>query len=180
MATPLDQALREALAARQARAARGDLVRTGQALVTLRNPEGLHLVYRLRKREAWVDRRGVERPAEGYWLDCREAGHDWVAVGIASQNGTISRTARSTDDRAIRYGAAILLRALVEDTRTITTAAGRVYTLHVEDRCARCGEELTDPLSIEDGIGPTCYRNEHGHPRPTLRQREAAAKATSA
>lgn len=176
--TPIEQALSDALAARQARAARGELVRTGQALVTLRNPEGLHLVYRLRKRTAWIDRSGVERPGDGYWIDCREAGHSWVLVGIASPNGTLTKTKHATEDRAIRYGAAILLRALVEDTRTISTSSGRVYTLHVEDRCARCGEELTDPLSIEDGIGPTCYEREHGHRRPTLKQREAAKAAS--
>lgn len=163
--TPLDEALAEALAAR--RSAReinvGDLIRTGQALVTIRNPDGLHLVYRLRKRE-----RG-----DGYWLDCREAGFQWTSVGIATRYG-VRPTKNATTDRAIRYGAEILLGALVQGVRVISAKGDRVYTLHVEDRCGRCGEELTDPLSVEDGLGPTCYEREHGHRRPTFKQRQAS------
>lgn len=174
---PLDEAL---AAMRAQRAATqplhvGDLIRTGQALVTLRNPDGLHLVYRLRKRAPWKGRDGRERPGDGYWLDCRVAGVEWVAVGIAANTGDLRFTDRSTPDRAIRYGAQILLRALVDHVRVIATPNGRVYTLHVEDRCGRCGEELTDPLSVEDGLGPTCYERENGRRRPTFKQRQASA-----
>lgn len=178
---PLDEALAAALAARKADASAtpqmrvGDLIRTGQALVTLRNPDGLHLVYRLRARQPWTGRDGRERPGGGYWLDCRVAGVEWVAVGIADPAGGLRYTENATPDRAIRYGARILLRALVDNVRVISTDAGRVYTLHVEDRCGRCGEELTDPLSVEDGLGPTCYEREHGHRRPTFKQRQASA-----
>lgn len=183
---PLDQALAAALARRRAGASAettservGALIRTGQALVTIRNPDGLHLVYRLRARAPWRDRNGVERPGDGYWLDCREAGRDWTPVGIATTSGALVDTKHSTQNRAIRYGAQILLRALVDDVRVISSTAGRIYTLHVEDRCGRCGEELTDPLSVEDGLGPTCYEREHGHKRPTLKQRQATADTTT-
>jgi hypothetical protein len=45
---------------------------------------------------------------------------------------------------------------------------------HVTGNCAICGRQLTDPTSVERGIGPECY----GHIAPTLRayvERRAAA-----
>ena len=136
------------------------LLRTGRAVVTIRNPDGLHLVYRLRVREAWTGRDGIERPGTGYWMDVREGG-EWTSVGIAGDDATIRPTSRSTSSRAVQYGAALTLRAL-RAGRTTIEERGRLYTLFVEDRCGRCGRELTDPVSIQRGLGPECYGKSTG------------------
>jgi hypothetical protein len=38
----------------------------------------------------------------------------------------------------------------------------RQAEITVADRCGRCGRQLTDPVSIERGIGPECYGRETG------------------
>lgn len=132
------------------------LLRTGCAIVTIRNPEGRHLVYRLRRRDPWIDRDGHERSGEGYWIDCREA-DDWAPVGWATEDGELKHTSISVENRAMRLGAFVMLRALRAGTRT-TEFSDRLYTVHVEHRCGRCGGELSDPVAVERGYGDTCWR----------------------
>lgn len=132
------------------------LLRTGCALVTIRNPEGRHLVYRLRRRDGWVDATGHERPGIGYWIDCREA-DDWVPVGWSTEAGELKHTSISVESRAMRRGAFVMLQAVRGGART-AELGDRLYTVHVEHRCTRCGGELSDPIALDRGYGDTCWR----------------------
>lgn len=134
------------------------LIRTGQAIVTLRNPDGEHLVFRLRKRDEWTGADGRVRPGYGFWIDVREDAFSWQPVGVASERGTLTPTRHSTPSRAIKYGAMIALRALA-DRQTVVEERGRHYTVHTELRCTRCGGELTTHESLQRGFGPTCWTN---------------------
>lgn len=75
--------------------------------------------------------------------------------------------------------------------------SGAIYALRETDRltyeqavafghetgiCAMCGLELTDPESIEAGIGPVCEANWYGKGHRTARRqaKKAAAKAAAA
>lgn len=51
-----------------------------------------------------------------------------------------------------------------------------LYTIQESNLCGKCGKELTDPVSIARGIGPTCYgaSTESHH----YRQTETVADAT--
>lgn len=138
----------------------GQLVRTGQCRVTLRNEAGLHLTYRVRKCKEFVGRNGRVFPGVGYWIDVR-SGDDWLACGKLSDTGIFDTTKNSTADRTGTYGATLAGLALAQGGETLT-ASGRTYSVHVEERCSCCGRELTDPVSIDLGIGPWCRRKPTG------------------
>lgn len=148
---PIDEAVRRELARRLD----PGLVRTGWAVVTIRNPEGFHLVYRLRRRKPYADSRGIVRPGRGYWIDAR-SGFEWTPVGGVTPEGILQQTRYSTPERSLQYGATLVLVGLRTGSLGVE-AHGRVYTISVEDRCGRCGSELEDPESIERGYGPDCW-----------------------
>lgn len=138
----------------------GQLVRTGQCRVTLRNEAGLHLTYRVRKCKEFVGRNGRVFPAVGYWIDVRSA-DEWLSCGKLSETGHLATTSNACADRTGIYGANLAGLALAQGGETVT-ASGRTYSVHVEERCSCCARELTDPVSIERGIGPECYRKATG------------------
>ena len=57
----------------------------------------------------------------------------------------------STDDKAWRYAALKTLQAAVNGAQDT-----EAFELRESSLCGKCGKELTDPVSIERGIGPTC------------------------
>lgn len=138
----------------------GKLVRTGQCRVTLRNEAGLHLTYRVRQCQPWTGRDNVERPGVGYWIDVR-SGDEWLSCGKLGETGLLSTTRNACADRTGTYGAGLVGLALAQGGGSVTNA-NRTYSVHVEERCSCCGRELTDPVSIERGIGPECYRKATG------------------
>lgn len=71
-------------------------------------------------------------------------------------------------------------------THTLLAAANGVteteqFKLEEAERCGKCGKELTDPVSIERGIGPTCYGSDTGsqHYHKGLETTPAPAEAPS-
>jgi hypothetical protein len=48
-----------------------------------------------------------------------------------------------------------------------------------EERCGKCGRALTDPVSIDRGIGPECYGQMTGSKHETKAQREDVIDAAS-
>lgn len=138
-----------------------DLTRTGQARITIRNAAGLHLTYRVRKCQPWTGRDGRERPGIGHWVDVR-SGDDWISCGKLDDRGTRRDTANTAADALGLYGAVLIGMYLYGAQRLgvagdTITAKGRTYSVHLEDRCSACGRELTDPVSIERGMGNDCY-----------------------
>lgn len=64
---------------------------------------------------------------------------------------------RRGDDRLLIYAAeAALSYAWLGDAGLPTPKNGSVTVIE-EDICSCCGRALTDPVSIERGIGPECY-----------------------
>lgn len=55
------------------------------------------------------------------------------------------------------------------------------YEIQEASRCGHCGKELTDPISIERGIGPTCLGSDTGsqHYHKGLERETASAPASA-
>lgn len=148
--------------------ATGRLVRTGAAIVTVRNENDQHLTFRLRARAPWTGRDGIERPADGYWMDLKTSYGEWDACGIATEDGQLRPTSRSTGNHTSLYAAHITLALLAnarDTNKHQVTLRSRTYTMLLEERCGKCGRELTDPVSIERGLGPECFGKATGSKR---------------
>lgn len=64
---------------------------------------------------------------------------------------------RKRADEARRHGRFATSRSLLSEAVALERA------LHEEKRCKECGRELTDPMSIELGIGPECRKRKEGN-----------------
>lgn len=80
-------------------------------------------------------------------------GSNWTYVGMY-RNGAFRLTAKSKFgvDTSIVKGIAFIFKMMLNSD----FKDDRMHLLH-EGICSRCGRPLTNPASIELGIGPTCY-----------------------
>lgn len=122
----------------------------GNAIVTLTSPTGVHYTYYLRS--PFLDDK------EDFAKDVRfvyALGTDqkWFYIGGLYANGTYFRATRnsSVSGRSpVFKGVVYLVKMMNKDFDT-------PMILQHEGCCGKCGRRLTDPISIERGIGPKCY-----------------------
>tara|TARA_Y100000310_G_scaffold221651_1_gene223263 strand:+ start:97 stop:558 length:462 start_codon:yes stop_codon:yes gene_type:complete len=83
---------------------------------------------------------------------------DYTYIGLLEQGDRgcfrfrLTRASKLAQDAAPVAGFAWLMQQLVNEN---AAALEQVEFWH-EGRCCRCGRRLTDPTSIETGIGPVC------------------------
>lgn len=92
-------------------------------------------------------------------------------VNTTDQRTTIAR--ESTDDQLLVYAARAALGYAY--TGTTPTAGNGIVEITEESVCGMCGMELTDPVSIERGIGPQCFGKQTGTKTITGRKRAVPA-----
>lgn len=132
------------------RAAR--MLEQGRVTMTFRSPSGSHITLLAKcrgKTDAgkWVATNlaeakllFIEVPNEGGWND---------KVGKVTRSGGFTPERHADDARVF------CARQMLSYLTGGQTAAG--LEIFEEDRCGACGRQLTDPVSIERGIGPECY-----------------------
>ena len=129
-------------------------IRSGRAIFTISNGKGDHFTYRVNRKE--------DRSKEGnyvYFASLLTGPNnltDYTYMGLLhshclafriTQGSKVKEDAQSV--KVFRW----MLRIL--DCKT-TLPEG--YKIQHEGRCGRCAKTLTDPLSIEIGIGPHCRK----------------------
>ena len=128
----------------------------GRALFTVSNPKGEHYTYRVRGRETeWPLGSGKKRTS--YFLSVKRDGGKWPYryIGLVNDNGTIKLTGKSEFGVGTReYDVARWAMTAVCASRTIPAG----YSIQHAGKCGKCGRTLTDPVSIERGIGPECWK----------------------
>jgi hypothetical protein len=88
--------------------------------------------------------------------------------------GATSIARESKDDTLLAYaGRAALGFAYTGET---PTAPNGTVEIHEESVCGCCGRELTDPVSIERGIGPDCYGKQTGTTTITAKAKAERAR----
>jgi len=119
----------------------------GRSVFTVSNPKGEHYTFR-------IGRSRDDQPLFVGLLTGPNNENDYTYMGIYDpQNHSVRLTAKSkykedsVPTKVIRWG----IRQVVESK---PLPAG--YSIQHEGRCCRCGRTLTDPTSIELGIGPEC------------------------
>lgn len=119
----------------------------GRAVFTVANNKGEHYTYRIGHSKA-------DQPLFVGLLTGRNNETDYTYMGIynpETQEVRLTAKSKYTNDtqpvKVIRW-------ALRQVTEGKSLPDG--YSIKHEGRCCRCGRTLTDPTSIELGIGPEC------------------------
>lgn len=147
------------------RAAR--MLAAGRLTVTFRSPSGQHITLTAKCRAPQDD---------GRWVASSLADAKVVFIEVPNQEGWNDKVAKVTrakglvpdphaDDARV-YCARMLLRYVAGESLPPS------LEVFEEDRCGRCGRALTDPVSIERGIGPECYGRETGSQHETKQRPE--------
>ena len=104
-----------------------------------------------------AERPAPERPTDGpvpvgFYL------RDGVVYRVVKSRSSSNHYAKRLDPTTGRFEyAAGVIRTLTESDELSPEAAANLG--HQYGICVCCGADLTDPESIERGIGPVCYRN---------------------
>lgn len=131
-----------------------EFILAGKAKITLRSEKtGHHYTYKIRAGDA-----------EGRWFVSRlTAGTQYRYLGTIFEDGF--RATRESEHYRLKW-----LRESFEAfdwfwrRLNVDRAIPRGVTLFHAGRCAACGVELTDPVSIKRGFGPECAKKKLRRP----------------
>jgi hypothetical protein len=132
------------------RAAR--MLEAGRVTVTFTSPSGQHITITAKSRAKIDDRWQGVPLAKATILFFEVPNHD---NGFNDKVGKLTGRGGFVADRnadPARVYCAKMLLAYVAGRPTPPS-----LVIQEENRCGKCGRELTDPVSIERGIGPECY-----------------------
>lgn len=139
----------------------GRMLAAGRVKVTVKKTDGEHITVLFK---TFRDNRDRQFKANGKnWEPCVLEESTHVFVEVPNQGdwndkvGTFyPRNGRWYDDRnadAERVNAAAVIAEWLNDPTFLPSG---VESIEEQSECARCGLELTDPISIARGIGPVC------------------------
>lgn len=120
----------------------------GNAVVTLLSPTGVHHTYAFRH-----PKHAEDFPSGVMFVYVLVADNVWKYVGMLKDKRLFfTRSSRYAKASPIFKGAKYIVR-MMYDTSLITSM--RIFH---EGVCSVCGRVLTNPTSIEIGIGPRCRK----------------------
>lgn len=123
---------------------------SGNAIVTLTSPTKVHYTYYIRA--PWREDKD-EFESDIRFVYYRNSENRWDYVGGLYKDGTFFRSTYHSvvgENHEAFKGMKYLTKMMNQDFDT-------PMIVQHEGACGRCGRRLTDPLSIERGIGPRCY-----------------------
>lgn len=142
----------------------GRMMEAGRVTVTFRSVRtGEHITLTAKAR-------GKDE-ATDQWISTPLADALVVFIEVPNQEGwndkvgKVTRRAGFTPDRNADAARAFCARQLLNFLAGSPMPDG--LEAHEESRCGRCGRQLTDPVSIERGIGPECYGRSTGSSHQT-------------
>jgi len=129
----------------------------GRALFTVSNPSGEHFTFRVKGAESeWPI--GSGRVSKSYFVSVKAPGgvYPYRYIGLLNaKTGDIKCTTKSSytpGDQMYKVAAwackSVLNAKMIPDG----------YHIEHAGRCGKCGRTLTDPESIQRGIGPECWK----------------------
>lgn len=129
----------------------GRMLLAGQVTATVLLPTDEHITLKLTAKN---------KTSEG-WERAQLADAQFVFVKMGERH--VATMYPEAAGCAIEWRAKVELSADAADALAVLFShmAGGLfsddYEVRSEDRCGYCGDKLTDPVSIERGIGPVCY-----------------------
>lgn len=132
-----------------------EFVAAGHAIFTVANGKGQHYTYRVVCSKA-----SAKNPRSAWWvsfLTGPDNEHDYTYIGryYPQNGGSFTLTNASNlpaESLPVRVFAWAI--AVIHGQKRLPDG----YSIHHEGFCGRCGRRLTNPESIETGIGPECSK----------------------
>jgi hypothetical protein len=132
-------------------------VTAGRAVFTVQSPTGNHYTFKVRKKAG--DPTGQYR-TDAYFVSCLHGSMStpsterrWDYMGMLNPDTFEVRLTRNSKyaptDLQVKV-AKVALKRLGDE-------AASTWDIMHEGHCGRCGRELTDPTSLDRGIGPDCW-----------------------
>lgn len=122
----------------------------GRAVFTIENATGQHYTFKV-TRAKFANKAVQEQP---YFVSVMTHGADgYTYMGMLTDNKQcrITRKSKYTyESMALRVFN--FASAIIHGHRELPEG----YKIHHEGSCGKCGRALTDPTSIETGLGPVC------------------------
>ena len=130
----------------------GDAIREyiygGKGVVTLKSPTGVHHTYLFSR-----PRNEDTFPSDVLFVYAVHEGHKLFYVGMVENDRfRLTHNSRFLIHTPIVKGAQYIMR-MMRSPKSPTK-----MTLYHQGMCAVCGRPLTNPKSIESGIGPKCRK----------------------
>lgn len=150
----------------------------GYALVTVRSKEtGRHVTLKFTGRVKGEDGRWISRASNAGRVGLLDG--DVVEVrdpDLEYEESYVGRRYRDSGEvrvpRGVDPARGWTARALFEFALGERPSLADQADVYLATQCCRCGRRLTDPVSVERGIGPECYGKETGS---RVAEREAPA-----
>ena len=146
----------------------GRMLAAGRLTATMRSKRtGDHLTLTFQSK-AKIDGKWKNASfAEATHVFIQQGPGGWGSTKLGTYYPPTGKLYLDTDDKAWSF--AVL--------NTLTSAMSALqdtekFELQESNQCGTCGKALTDPVSIERGIGPTCYGAETGSHHSTKADRE--------
>jgi hypothetical protein len=120
-----------------------DFVFAGRAVFTVSNDKGEHFTYKVSK----------HKDDDIYFAKVLSGADDYSYMGVLDKTAHIVHKGKKGMSSSAKSVKVLNWALRVIDDKT-TLPEG--YSIVHSGVCGRCGRELTDPVSIETGLGPVC------------------------
>lgn len=121
-----------------------DFILAGDAIFSVRNKNtGKHMTFKVVKKKY---KEGKEEDPKVWWVMVCIGSNEFTYLGVLTENGFLCKA--NTDS-------AIAFRFLMQRYVLNLMPKDNVELFH-EGKCPYCGRPMTDPASLERGMGPVC------------------------
>lgn len=125
----------------------------GNATFTVDNGKGKHYTFKVRRKEANDNFQNEVFFLSVMWGTDNE--NDYRYMGVLKYDGIVRLTRGSkvsADDNRLKVAQWAIKKVLTG------TELPDGYAIMHAGRCCKCGRKLTNPASIENGVGPECAK----------------------
>jgi len=122
-----------------------DFVTAGKAIFTVANGKGEHFTYRVVKNDK-------NNMLFAYVLSGPDNTSDYTYMGFIGSANTVVKGNKGINESAKSVNVLNWAMKVISGLSVLPNG----YTINHIGACGRCGRPLTDPTSIETGLGPTC------------------------
>ncbi len=144
----------------------GRMLAAGRLTLTFRSPTGTHLTVTAKCR--------APKDGQSRWASCPEAEAKIIIFEVPSGGATWNDRIGKMTARGFTAEPGADPTRLWCVRQLLRYAAGQPMPdgleVREEDLCGCCGRALTDPVSIDRGIGPDCYGRKTGSKHETRKQ----------
>jgi len=116
----------------------------GRAVLTVSNNKGQHYTFQVKQAKDWNQN-------TRYFVSLR-TGENYTYLGMFSSDTLYPTKASKMRKNSTPFKVFNFAVRIINGVQELPAG----YKIQHEGKCGKCGKPLTNPVSIETGIGPTC------------------------